>query len=101
MREITGEELKELQAAGKKILVDYKAKWCVPCKQLIPRLTNMANEYNNIEFVAIDVDENMEHAMGVGVRSVPTVMVYDGDKLIDRSQGMQPDAFYKKILNDL
>jgi thioredoxin len=101
MREITITELKELQSQGKNILVDVKAKWCMPCKQLIPRLENMQKDYNDVEFVTIDVDDNQEGCMELGIRSVPTVMVYKGEELINRSQGAQSDGFYKDILNNL
>ena len=46
-------------------------------------------------------DKNMDYALDMGVRSVPTVIVYDGDKLINRSQGVQPEGFYKDILKNL
>jgi thioredoxin len=101
MREITITELKELQSQGKNILVDVKAKWCMPCRQLIPRLENMQKDYNDVEFVTIDVDDNQEGCMELGIRSVPTVMVYKGEELINRSQGAQADGFYKDILNNL
>ena len=101
MREITIDELKGLQTQGKKLLVDVKAKWCIPCKQLIPRLENMQKDYNDVEFVTIDVDDNQEGCMELGIRSVPTVIVYKGEELINRSQGAQPDRFYKDILDNL
>ena len=101
MREITITELKELQSQGKNILVDVKAKWCMPCRQLIPRLENMQKDYNNVEFVTIDVDDNQEGCMELGIRSVPTVMLFKGEELVNRSQGAQPDGFYKDILNNL
>lgn len=101
MREITIKELQELQEEGKKILVDIKAKWCVPCKQLIPRLETIENEYANVEFVMIDVDDNRDYIMDLGIRSVPTVMIFDGNTLVDRSQGINQDSYYKSVLNSL
>lgn len=101
MREITISELKGLQSQGKKLLVDIKAKWCMPCKQLIPRLENMQKDYGDIEFVTIDVDDNQEGCIELGIRSVPTVMLFKGEELINRSQGAQSESFYKDILNKL
>jgi thioredoxin 1 len=101
MREITINELNDLQSQGKKILVDFKASWCSPCKALMPRLDNLSKEYKDIEFVAIDVDQNMEGSINLGIRSVPTVMIYDGLNLISRSSGANMDSFYKDILNKL
>jgi thiol-disulfide isomerase/thioredoxin len=45
MKEITTQELKELQSQGKKMLVDIKAVWCGPCKELIPRLEIIEKDF--------------------------------------------------------
>jgi thioredoxin len=101
MENITTERFKELQLEGKKMMVDFFADWCGPCKQLIPRLEQMEKEYPNVSFVKINVDENMDTALDLGIRSVPTVMLFKGEELVNRSQGAQPDRFYKDILNNL
>jgi thioredoxin len=101
MENVTTERFKELQLEGKKIMVDFFADWCGPCKQLIPRLEKMEKEYPNISFIKINVDDNMDAALDLGIRSVPTVIIYDGEKLVNRSQGAQPEGFYKDILNNL
>jgi thioredoxin 1 len=98
---ISKEQLFELQKSGNKILVQYTASWCGPCRQLSPRLANISNSYDNIAFVKIDVDENMELAQNLLIRSVPTVIIYKGEEILNRSQGAQPDGFYKDILNNL
>ena len=98
---ISKEQLFELQKSGNKILVQYTASWCGPCRQLSPRLANISNSYDNIAFVKIDVDENMELAQNLLIRSVPTVIIYNGEEILNRSQGAQPDGFYKDILNNL
>jgi thioredoxin 1 len=101
MREITTTELKELQKQGKKLLVDLKAKWCMPCRTLMPRLDEISTQYKNVEFVAVDVDDNKEGCVELGIRSVPTVMIFDGEKLVDRSSGVNESSYYKNILNNL
>lgn len=101
MENVTGQQVEELLNGGQVVLVDYYAKWCGPCKALLPRLSALQSEYPNAKFVSVDVDDNMDHAMNVGIRSVPTVMIYSGTELIDRSQGAQGDAYYKNILNSL
>lgn len=101
MENLTANEVNKLKSQGKKVLVDYWAKWCGPCKTLIPKLEQIEKEYPNIIFVKIDVDENQEHAVSAGIRSVPTVMIYNGDNLVDRTSGVQSDEHYKSILNKL
>lgn len=101
MREIKYHELKDLQLTNKKILLDIKAKWCVPCKQLIPKLENIEKEYNDVLFVMMDVDDNQQECINMGVRGVPTVMIFNGEDLINRSSGVQSDSYYKEILNNM
>lgn len=99
MKEVNELELQELQSSGKKILVDFYATWCGPCKMLIPRLEQMSKNYPNVEFVKMDVDKNRDYAVQMGVRGVPTVMIYEGDKLMDRSSGVMMENHYSKFLN--
>lgn len=101
MREINSQELEQLKSEGKKMLVDIFATWCGPCKALMPKLEQMSTNYQNIDFVSLDVDKNMEFCKSLGVRSVPTVLIYDGQKLINSSTGNQPESFYKKILDSM
>jgi thioredoxin 1 len=101
MEKVTGEKVKELQSQGNKVLVDFFADWCSPCRQLIPRLENMQKEYENVKFVKVDVDSNQDYAMELGIRGVPTVIIYNGETLVDRTSGVQPDGHYKGVLNNL
>lgn len=99
MENVTAEVVSKLKSEGKKLVVDYWATWCGPCKQLIPKLEKIEQQYPNVTFVKVDVDQNTDHAMEQGIRSVPTVMIFDGEELINRSSGVQPDSHYKDFLN--
>ena len=101
MTEVLAESVKELQNKGERVLVQLSASWCGPCKTLAPRLQQIGEEYSNVTFLKVDVDKNVDYATGLGVRSVPTVLIYEGEKLIDRSTGVQPEKYYKDILNKL
>lgn len=103
MTEITAKELKELQDKGEKIIAQFTAKWCGPCRVLSPLLTKMSGDYENITFVKLDVDngENSELIMNLGIMSIPTVIVYNGHNTIETSKGLQNENFYKNILNIL
>ena len=101
MEYITSAQVAELQAEGKKLLVQYTASWCGPCKALTPRLSNLSNRYSDITFVRVDVDENMDSARELFISTVPTVMIYNGDTLVNRSTGANIDSVYTKILDTL
>ena len=101
MELITSQQLQEMKSNGDKILVDFFASWCGPCKMLIPRLELLETQYPNVKFVKLDVDENREYAMEMGLRSVPTVQIFNGEELLTTSAGVQPDNFYKDYLSKL
>lgn len=99
MKEVNQLELEQLQLSGKKILVDFYATWCGPCRMLMPQLELMSQKYPNTIFVKMDVDKNTDYAIKTGIRGVPTVMIFDGEKLIDRSSGVMMENYYSKFLN--
>lgn len=99
MIEINELELNQLQSSGKKILVDFYATWCGPCKMLMPRLELMSKKYPDVKFVKMDVDKNTDYAVKLGIRGVPTIMIFDGHNLIDRSSGLNSDNYYENFFN--
>jgi thioredoxin 1 len=101
MELITSQQLQEMKSNGDKLLVDFFASWCGPCKMLIPRLELLETKYPNVKFVKLDVEENKEYAMKMGLRSVPTVQIFNGEELLTTSAGVQPDNFYKDYLSKL
>jgi thioredoxin 1 len=86
---------------GDKVLVDFFASWCMPCKQLMPILESIETEFPNVKFVKFDVESDMEYISKYNIVSVPTVMILDGDKIVDISKGVKPAEYYKKILSNL
>lgn len=101
MESVNSQQLKTLQSNGEKLLVDFWAPWCGPCKQLIPRLENLETKYPNVKFVKVNVDENVDFALDLNIRTVPTIMVFDGESLINRSTGANQDVVYTNILDKL
>lgn len=101
MENVTAAQVAQLQSEGKKLLIQYTATWCGPCRALTPRLSNLSNKYMDVTFVKVDVDENMESAQELMISTVPTVMVYNGNLLVNRSTGANHDSVYSKILDAL
>ena len=101
MKDVTGNDVLTLQKEGKKLLVDLWAPWCGPCRSLIPRLEQLDGQYSDIEFIKVNVDENREFAMAHGIRSVPTVIVFNGEQEITKITGAQPDQSYTSVLDSL
>jgi thioredoxin 1 len=98
MQLVTSEELDQIKLSGQPVLVDYFATWCGPCKALIPMLERIEPDFPNVKFVKLNVDENRDHSVQMGIRSVPTVIFYNNNNEISRSSGVNSDSFYKNIL---
>lgn len=82
-------EKKVMQAEGK-VLVDFWASWCGPCRMLGPVIDQLGNELTDVKVCKIDVDANQELAGKYKVETIPTLVVLEGGKEIKRSVGVQP-----------
>ncbi len=79
------------------VLIDFWASWCGPCKMIAPIIEELASEYDGkMKFGKLDVDANPQISMQFGIRSIPTLLVFKGGKVVDQIVGAMP----KKSLLD-
>lgn len=71
-----------------KVLVDFNAEWCGPCKMLRPALEKLAEENKNIKVVSVNVDNNPDLARKYNVFSIPCLVVMKDGKELERSVGL-------------
>lgn len=67
-----------------KVLVDFYAEWCGPCKMLTPVLERLSEDY---EIVKVDVDKHFEIAKEYGIMSVPTLIIFKNGKIAKQMIG--------------
>lgn len=81
------------------VLLDFWADWCEPCKTLLPLLEKLAHEYAGQFLLArINADEYQSIAQQLGVRSLPTVMVFKDGQPVDGFSGLQPEKVIRELL---
>jgi thioredoxin 1 len=92
MTTVTTDNLQTIVTESTKpVFVDLYAEWCGPCKMISPIVDELAKEYGDkIEFVKLNVDENPVSAAAFGVRSIPTLLVFDKGELVKRHSGAIP-----------
>ena len=73
-----------------KVVVDFYADWCGPCKMVSPVLEQLSEEFPEVRFVKINIDENRQTAIDYDVQSIPTIITIDGGEEIARSLGAKP-----------
>ena len=70
------------------VLVDFWAEWCGPCKQLAPLVEDASEEFKDkIKVCKMDVDANRETAAEYGIRSIPTLMIFENGELVGTEIG--------------
>lgn len=99
----TDENLNQVIATGKPVVVDFWATWCGPCKAIAPIIEELAHDYEGrVEIGKYDVDDaGGEAAVDFGIRSIPTLLFFKGGQLVDRLVGATPKEILKTKIDAL
>lgn len=82
------------------VLVDFWANWCGPCKMISPMIDRIAAAYEGkLKVGKMDMDSNSQSASSLGVRSLPTLMLFKGGKMADQIIGMVSEVQLKKSID--
>ena len=77
----------EVLNSDKKVLLDFWAPWCGPCRMVVPIVEEIADERPDIKVGKINVDEEVELASQFGIMSIPTLVVIENGKIVDQAMG--------------
>lgn len=80
----------EVMNSDRKVLLDFWAPWCGPCRMVVPIVEEIARERSDIKVGKINVDEQPELAIQFGVMSIPTLVVMENGKIIQQISGARP-----------
>jgi len=88
--EVGGETLDQLIASRERVLVDFWAPWCAPCLALAPALESLAAEAGDeVRVVKVNIDEHPDQARRFGVRSIPTLVLFQNGEPTATRFGVQ------------
>jgi thioredoxin 1 len=103
--EISSSELKQKIDNGEKLIVDFHASWCGPCKIMKPIYEKVANEMKSqnpdVQLYTMDVDKNRDLVVSLGVRSVPTIKSFNNGEVITTKVGVIPETQLSEMANNL
>lgn len=96
---MTTSEYEKLINSDKKVLINFSAVWCAPCKKMKPYLLKMQDELkNNIKIVRLDADENKSLMESMKLDELPVLIIYENGKETWRNMGFISEVDLKKHL---
>ncbi len=88
----------EVLNSNQKVLLDFWAPWCGPCRTVVPLVEQIAEERPDIKVGKINVEEQPELAAQYGIRSIPTLLVLEGGNVVRKALGARPKKAILELL---
>lgn len=88
----------EVMNSDKKVLLDFWAPWCGPCRMVVPLVEQIADERPDIVVGKVNVEEQPELARQFGIVSIPTLIVMQNGEILSKSTGARPKSAILELL---
>ena len=90
----------EVLQSEKPVLVDFWAPWCGPCRAIAPVVEELAGTFGDkIKFAKCNVDDNPVTPVKFGIKSIPTLILFNGGEIIDKVIGIVAKSKLEEMLN--
>ena len=100
--EITAKELQEKINNNEKVIVEFWAPWCGPCRMMKPVFERVAsNNDTEVQMYTMDIENNKDYASTLGIRSIPTVKLFSNGNVTDTLVGVMGEEKIKSLVNNL
>ena len=80
-------------------LIHFTAEWCEPCKMMKPVIAEVISERPDLEYVAIDIDNDRDLALQYDVMGVPTFIIEDDGEIVNRVSGAMTKGKFVEALD--
>ena len=80
-------------------LVDFWATWCGPCRMIAPIVEELAEEVADVTFAKVNVDENPDIAIGLGIQAISTLFLFKDGKAVDKVVGLQTKPALRAMID--
>ncbi len=97
LKELTAQNFDDAIRQGK-VLVDFWAPWCGPCRMQTPILEELSNELQEVTIAKVNVDEEGTLANRFGVMSIPTLILFENGEEKERFVGVQSKEKLAQVL---
>jgi len=100
--EISSIDLNEKIKNNEKLIVEFWAPWCGPCQMMKPVFEGVAStNESNVQMYTMNIDNNREVAMSLGIRSIPTVKMFNMGQIVETRVGVLNESQIKELVTEL
>lgn len=100
--EINSVELQQKINKGEKLMVEFWAEWCGPCKMMKPIFEKVASSnQSDVQMYTLNIDNNHEVAVSLGIRSIPTVKMFNAGQAVQTKIGLLSENQINELVTEL
>lgn len=99
IQQVTDSTFEQLVKSQTPVLIDFWAEWCMPCRRIAPTVDQLATDFaGKLTVAKMNVDENPDVPTRLGIRGIPTLMLFKGGNLVDTVVGAVDKDTIRKMV---